>query len=49
MALVILAGVSVVSVALLLIERQDIELLQQQLTSLRQENTALRSRLEVKK
>ena len=46
MALFILAGVSVVSVAMLLIERQDIDLLQQQVTSLRQENTDLRSRLE---
>ena len=45
MALFILAGVSVVSVALLLIERQDIDLLQQQPTSLRQENTELRLQL----
>ena len=46
LALFLLAGVSVVSVAMLLIERQDIDLLQQQVTSLRQENTALRSRIE---
>ena len=46
LALFILAGVSVVSVAMLLMERQDIDLLQQQVTSLRQENTALRSQLD---
>jgi hypothetical protein len=46
LALFILAGISVVSVAMLLIERQDIDLLQQQVTSLRQENTALRSQLD---
>lgn len=45
-ALFVLAGVSVVSVTLLLIERQDIELLQQHINSLRQENTVLRSQLE---
>lgn len=45
-ALFVLAGVSVVSVTLLLIERQDIELLQQHISSLRQENTVLRSQLE---
>lgn len=46
MALVILAAVSVVCVALLLIERQNIELLYQHVTSLRQENTDLRSKLD---
>lgn len=46
LALVVLAAVSVVCVALLLIERQDMDLLQQQVTSLRQENTVLRSQLD---
>jgi len=46
LALFLLAAVSVVSVALLLIERQDIDLLQQNVTSLRQENTVLRSQLD---
>ena len=46
LALVVLAAVSVVCVALLLIERQDIDQLQQHVTSLRQENTALRSQLD---
>ena len=45
LSLVVLAAVSVVSVALLFIERQDIDLLQQHVTSLRQENTVLRSQL----
>jgi regulator of replication initiation timing len=46
MALFILAAVSVVCVALLLIERQNIDRLHSHLTSLRQENTALRSQLD---
>jgi hypothetical protein len=46
LALFLLAAVSVVCVALLFIERQDIGLLQQHVTSLRQENTVLRSRLD---
>ena len=46
LSLVVLAAVSVVCVALLFIERQDVELLQQHVTSLRQENTVLRSRLD---
>ena len=46
MALFVLAAVSVVSVALLLIERQDIDLLRQHLSNLRQENTTLRSQLD---
>ena len=45
MALLVLAGVSVVCVALLFIERQDISLLHQHVTSLRQENTGLRTQL----
>jgi len=46
LALFLLAAVSVVCVALLFIERQDIGLLQQRVTSLRQENTVLRSQLD---
>jgi hypothetical protein len=45
MALFVLAAVSVVCVALLFIERQDINLLHQHVTHLRQENTVLRSQL----
>lgn len=45
-ALVVLTGVSLVSVALLFMERQDIGLLQQRISSLRQENTLLKSQLE---
>jgi len=45
MALLVLAAVSVVCVALLFIERQDINLLHQHVTNLRQENTVLRSQL----
>jgi hypothetical protein len=45
-ALFLMAAVSVVCVALLLLERQDINLLQQHVTSLRQENTVLRSQLD---
>ena len=44
-ALVVLTGVSLVSVALLFMERQDIDLLQQRISSLRQENTLLKSQL----
>ena len=45
MALVALAAVSVVCVALLLIERQNIDVLQQHVSNLRQENSALRLEL----
>jgi Tfp pilus assembly protein PilN len=45
LALTVLAAVSVVCVALLFIDRQDIDLLQQNVTSLRQENAVLRSQL----
>ena len=41
-----LAAVSVICVALLFFERQDIDLLQQHVTSLRQENDELRSQLD---
>ena len=46
LALFVLAAVSVACVALLLIERDDIDLLQQHVTSLRQENAVLRSQLD---
>lgn len=46
LSLVVLATVAVVCGALLLIERQDIELLRQNVTSLQQENTVLRSQLD---
>ena len=46
LALTVLAAVSVVCVVLLFIERQDIDLLYQDVTSLRQENTLLRSQLD---
>jgi hypothetical protein len=46
LALFVLTATSVVCVALLFIERQDIGLLQQHVTSLRQENTVLRSKLD---
>ena len=46
MALVILAAVAVVSAALLLIERQNFEQLQEHVSSLREENRALKSRLD---
>ena len=46
LALVTLAAVSVVCVALLFAERQDIGLLQNHITSLRQENTVLKAELE---
>ncbi len=45
-ALVALTGVSLVSVALLVYERQDTVLLQQRISSLRQENTQLKSQLD---
>ena len=44
-ALVVLTGVSLVSVALLIYERQDADLLQQRISSLRQENSLLKSQL----
>ena len=46
LSLVVLAGVAVVCGALLFIERQDLELLQQNVTSLQQENAVLRSQLD---
>jgi hypothetical protein len=46
LGLIVLAAVSVVCVALLFIERQDIDLLQKHVSSLRQENTALKSQLD---
>jgi len=46
LSLVVLAIVAVVCGALLFIERQDIELLQQNVTSLQQENAVLRSQLD---
>jgi hypothetical protein len=46
LGLIVLATVSVVCVALLFIERQDINLLQKNVTSLRQENAVLRSQLD---
>ena len=46
LALFVLTAASVVCVALLFIERQDIGLLQQHVTTLRQENTVLRSKLD---
>ena len=46
LALTVLAAVSVVCVVLLFIERQDIDLLYQDVTSLRQENALLRSQLD---
>jgi hypothetical protein len=46
LGLIVLAAVSVVCVALLFIERQDIDLLHQDATSLRQENALLRSQLD---
>ena len=46
LALIVLASVSVVCVALLFIERQDIDLMLQHVTSLREENDTLRSKLD---
>ena len=46
LALTVLAAVSVVCDVLLFIERQDIDLLYQDVTSLRQENALLRSQLD---
>ena len=46
MSLVVLATISVVCIALLFIERQDIDLLQQNITSLQQENAELSSQLD---
>jgi hypothetical protein len=45
LALTVLAAVSVVCVVMLFIERKDSDLLQQQVTGLRQENAVLRSQL----
>ena len=45
LALTILTAVSVVCVVMLFIERQDIDLLHQRVTGLRQENAVLRSQL----
>ena len=45
-SLVVLATISVVCIALLFIERQDIDLLQQNITSLQQENAELSSQLD---
>lgn len=46
LGLIVLASISVVSVALLFFERQDTDLMQQHVTRLRQENTVLRSQLD---
>jgi hypothetical protein len=46
LSLVALAVVSVVCVSLLFIERQDVGLLQQNISSLRQENSMLKSQLD---
>ena len=45
LVLTVLAAVSVVCVAMLFIERQEIDLLQQNVTSLQQDNAVLRSQL----
>lgn len=46
LALTVLAAVSLICVALLFIERQDLDLLQQHVSSLREENAVLRSELD---
>ncbi len=46
MALIVLTFVSVVCMALLLIERQDLAVLQQNVNHLRQENALLKSQLD---
>ena len=46
MALIVLTFVSVVCVALLFIERQDLGVLQQNFNALRQENAMLKSQLD---
>ncbi len=46
LALVVLTAVSVVCVALLFMERQDIGLLQQHVNGLRDENAVLKSQLD---
>ncbi len=46
LALTALTAVSVVSVAVLFIERQDLDLMQKQVTRLQQENAVLRSQLD---
>jgi cell division protein FtsB len=45
LALVALAGLSIVFAALLYVERQDVDLLQEHISSLRQENSQLRAEL----
>ena len=46
LALVVLTAVSVVCVALLFMERQDIDLLQRHVNGLREENAVLKSQLD---
>ncbi len=46
MALIVLTFVSVVCMALLLLERQDLAVLQQNVNHLRQENALLKSQLD---
>jgi len=46
LGLIVLASVSVICVALLFIERQDVNLMQQHVSSLRQENAVLKSQLD---
>ena len=46
LALTVLAAVSLICVALLFIEHQDLELLQQHVSNLREENAVLRSELD---
>jgi Tfp pilus assembly protein PilN len=46
LALVTLTAVSIICLALLYFERQDIDLLQQHISSLRQENIQLRTELD---
>jgi len=46
LGLIVLASVSVICVALLFIERQDVNLMQQHVSSLRQENALLKSQLD---
>jgi demethoxyubiquinone hydroxylase (CLK1/Coq7/Cat5 family) len=45
LALVSLAGISIVFAALLYVERQDVDLLQEHISSLRNENSQLRAEL----
>ena len=46
LGLVVLTAVSVVSLALLYADRQDIDLLQEHIASLRQENSGLKAELD---